>query len=520
MPIVLAPASGSTSTIYQAGGGTLVITGTISGAANLTKTGAGTLTLSGANTYSGDTTIGAGVLLLGNASAIPSGTGKGDVVVGSGGTLSTGDTNFSINGLSGSGLVQKTSSAGVADGGNPDTITIGNNDADGSFSGVLQGSVSGHELNIIKTGTGTQTFSGTNTYAGTTSIQNGTLSINTIKNLSTSSAIGAPTTAANGTIAIGSGATGATLKYTGSGDTTNRIIDLAGTTGGATIDQSGTGLLKFTSNLAATGGGDKTLTLQGSTAGSGEISGIIKDNSSSNITSVSKAGTGAWTLSGVNTYTGTTTISGGTLAIGAAGTNTGGSINTTSSIAVNGGGTLLLNGDGSGVATTRVKDTAAISLAGGTIKTSGASEFTGGTFAAPTGVGLGALTLTANSKLDFDGTKGLLAFGGFSDPSNFTLTIDNYIGAGGSTGLDRLIFAFANQTAADASLPDFAFTYDGTTVAAADTFIGNGLWEITPITAVPEPSTWIGGSLALAALAFSQRRRILSKLNSRLAVSR
>ena len=30
---------------------------------------------------------------------------------------------------------------------------------------------------------------------------------------------------------------------------------------------------------------------------------------------------------------------------------------------------------------------------------------------------------------------------------------------------------------------------------------------VTSVTAVPEPSTWIGGALALAALAYTQRRR-------------
>ncbi len=100
---------------------------------------------------------------------------------------------------------------------------------------------------------------------------------------------------------------------TGTGETTDRVINLAGTTGGATIDQSGTGLLDFTSNLTATGVGSKTLTLQGSTSGTGEIDGAIVNNSTTNKTSLVKAGTGTWTLAASNTYSGTTAVNAGAL---------------------------------------------------------------------------------------------------------------------------------------------------------------------------------------------------------------
>ena len=171
-------------------------------------------------------------------------------------------------------------------------------------SAILDGGVG-----LTKTSAGTVALSGANTYTGATAIQDGILSVNSIKSVSVgASALGATTTVANGTITLGATTTTGTLVYTGSGDTTDRVINLAGTTGGGTIDQSGTGLLKFTSNLTATGGGSKTLTLQGSTAGTGEIAGAIVDNSGTNKTSLSKSGTGTWNLSGNNTYTGTTTV--------------------------------------------------------------------------------------------------------------------------------------------------------------------------------------------------------------------
>lgn len=204
-----------------------------------------------------------------------------------------------------------------------------------TVSGIVSGAA---DLTIA--GSGTTVLSGANTYTGKTSINAGTLSINRIFGVSGgSSSVGAPTTAANGTIAIGSGSSSASLVYTGLATTTNRVIDLAGTTGGATLDQSGTGLLKFTSAFTASGAGSKTLTLQGSTAGSGEIAGAIVDNSGSNTTSLTKQGTGTWIVSGANTYSGGTNIAAGTLSFANGSLGSSGNINFTGNSALQWNGT-------------------------------------------------------------------------------------------------------------------------------------------------------------------------------------
>jgi autotransporter-associated beta strand protein len=113
----------------------------------------------------------------------------------------------------------------------------------------------------------------------------------------------------------GSGSTGA-LVYTGSGETSDRVLTFQGGFGspGMVIDQSGTGLLKLTSAPASVSTVSKTITLQGSTSGEGEISAVISNSGST--TSLIKTGTGKWTLSAANTYSGTSILREGTLAIG------------------------------------------------------------------------------------------------------------------------------------------------------------------------------------------------------------
>jgi len=67
-------------TVTTLGSGTVNFSGVVDGAFPLTKSGAGTLVLSGANTYSGDTFVNLGTLLVNNASG--SGTSTGTVNVG------------------------------------------------------------------------------------------------------------------------------------------------------------------------------------------------------------------------------------------------------------------------------------------------------------------------------------------------------------------------------------------------------------------------------------------------------
>jgi autotransporter-associated beta strand protein len=207
---------------------------------------------------------------------------------------------------------------------------------------------------------------------------------------------------------------------------------------------------------------------------------------------LNKTGTGTLTLTGTNTFTGATVVDQGTLL--ASGTS-GAALGTTSGITVNAGGTLQLG------ASNQINNTAGITLDGGTFAKGNFSEGAAGT------TGIGALTLSsADSHLDFGtGTVGILTFASF-DPSVdlLTLTIDNWTGTPGTVGngsTDRLIFA----TDQNANLSSFSFTgYNG----AMEIALAGGYYEIIPVSAVPEPSTYFAAAFALAAVLFQQRKRL------------
>jgi autotransporter-associated beta strand protein len=175
-----------------------------------------------------------------------------------------------------------------------------------TISGLI--SESGGSRDLTKSGYGTLILSASNTYTGITRILNGTLRVPTLNDAGSAGPVGT-----HATISLGSLSDFGVLEYTGSGEITNRVINLAGTTGGGGLVQSGTGLLKFTSDLTATGVGTKDLFLYGSSVGQGEFAGrIVNDNGT---TGVLKLGTGTWELSGNNSYTGATTVGEGTLLV-------------------------------------------------------------------------------------------------------------------------------------------------------------------------------------------------------------
>ncbi|MEZ7138014.1 beta strand repeat-containing protein, partial [Komagataeibacter sp. SM21] len=258
----------------------------------------------------------------------------GTLTVGQGGTLEVGGTDGIVadegnNGsyqfnLSG-GILQDTGSdltssvnATLVDG---TDSTVDTNGLNTTLSGVLSGSGSLTVSDTSGSGDGILTLAGSNSYTGTTAISGGTLQLGdggTTGDVSGSAAIHD-----NGTLAVdrsntltlsqaidGTGAlvqkgTGTTIlagsnSYTGTTTISSGTLQLGD--GGTTGDVSGSAAIHDNGTLAVDR--SNTLTLSQAIDGTGAL--------------VQK-GTGTTILAGTNTYTGVTTVSGGTLALSGTG---------------------------------------------------------------------------------------------------------------------------------------------------------------------------------------------------------
>jgi autotransporter-associated beta strand protein len=271
--------------------------------AGLNKIGSGSLLLTGVSTYSSNTSIGAGsIILAGGNNLLPVGTAVQLGANGNSGVLQLNGMNQSISGLvvGGSG----NASAVVAGTATPSTLTINYNVSGmtDSFPGTLGGSNTyQNNLALVTTGQGTVDLDNTNTYANGTTVTQGTL--------------------------IGSA--------TGSFGTGNLLVNPTGTTGTSTDtatvvsnnsfapsaivtvnSSSGTAIGNVTFNggseviAALTGNG--TVTLNGSLT-TGNTSSTTFSGNISGPGMLTVAGTGTFALTGSNTYTGGTNISSGVL---------------------------------------------------------------------------------------------------------------------------------------------------------------------------------------------------------------
>ncbi len=300
---------GSGGATFDTNGNTISLVGTIGGggAGGLTKTGSGTLTLNAAANWTGTTTVSGGSLVLGVANAV-----SPEVAITTGGTLDIAGLSPSFTSLTlGAGANSVADSAPAA---NAVAVTGRTNLTEGSVAPVLAG-----PTQVVKTGATTATLSNpANTYTGLTWVQNGTLALSRLANAGANSSLGAPT-GTDAEIFLGAGTATGTIQHTGTvASGTNRPIVLAGSTGGGAIDSgsSVSGLLSISGRAFSHNAGSKTLTLlgaNGTAVAPNLYGGNIEDGYGT--VALTKSGAGTWRLTGTNTYSGATTVTGGLLQI-------------------------------------------------------------------------------------------------------------------------------------------------------------------------------------------------------------
>ena len=374
---------------------------TFSGAGTLRKTGAGSV---GWGAGSATFALGAGSLIdvqegsFGCGFANENWTGNlSGLNVASGASFTGVEANVRVDALTGAGTI----SSGYP-GAGYQNFTFGVNGGGGTFSGILADSDTA-PANFVKAGSGTQALTGSNTYTGTTTVNGGTLSLGN-GTANTNLADGATVSIAFGTtvnlnftgtdtvgklIIDGQTLSGGTYSsstpvygsyFTGSGSLTvlNQSGTWTSTASGNWSDSS-----KWLTNVVATGT-DKTATFSAGTGSeaitvtldsSRDIANLAFSNANYTITGntltldstttlssisvasgntatissplagtadVEKSGVGTLTLSGGLSYSGTTTVVGGTLALQGGGG--GGSTYNGGSLSINGASTLRVNG--------------------------------------------------------------------------------------------------------------------------------------------------------------------------------
>ncbi|MDQ3843106.1 MAG: carbohydrate-binding domain-containing protein, partial [Bacteroidota bacterium] len=340
-----------------------------------------------------------------------SASGAGEIGGNGGNVTITGPAGVSIN----QDITANGGNGNIAMGGRGGDITINDGSAtvttaganDGQTGGVIAstggtGSPAGVGGDFIKTGIGTFNIAGTNTYTGNTTITAGTLRVSASVQASANGALGNSPNAVR--------LNGGNIEFNNL--TFSRAISL--TANGSRIDAYGSART-VSANISATG----TFTLEvGGTTASGAagqnltLSGTISNGTGT--LSLKKINNSTVIFSGVNSYTGLTTISSGTLTLGGAinGNNT-----IVGDITIN-GGTLNYNANSE-----QISNSSNITLSSGTYDLSARDEIigslamTGGSLAR----GTGNLTLSNPSSI----TGGTLTFSSVSSriSTNNTLTL-------------------------------------------------------------------------------------------------
>lgn len=446
-----------TNVTFNAASNNLTIAGSsrISGIFSLTKAGAGTLVLASSNSYSGGTIVNRGSILIQNTNAL--GTGK--VSLASNSFIhydgATGTVANAFHVTSGTGIIANTGGGTLTLAGTllHSGSTLGFQGGSYNVTGVITGSAANSDLYLSNAAV-TLSNPG-NDYNGTTTIYAGST-----LTLGLSNALPSRLTMIIGGIGETSGISNK-LNLNGRSLTMSSL-------------QSGTGGQNQILNSA---GISAMLTLTGTSVFSGAISG-------SDINLTVAAGSGDTViLGGANTYSGSTTVSGGTLSLGTTGSLT------SKSLTVTGGSTLLLGANNQLAGDTALSLFGKLSVGGGATRSS--QSFAG-------------VTLTGNSSIDFGAIGGTSSVSlGSLELNKNILNVFNWNGStlwgatSGTGGVGALTSLYTSSSLAHSDLSMINF-YSGGTISSG--FMGSGSISGNQIVPVPEPSAMAAAAILLLGL--------------------
>ncbi|MEO7297304.1 MAG: autotransporter-associated beta strand repeat-containing protein [Verrucomicrobiota bacterium] len=378
----------------------------ISGAGSLTKTGTGTLALSGANSFTGNLLVNAGILMPQNTAAL--GSTNGTTIIGSGARLDVNGLNLGAETIIVQGLGLGNAGA-IVNGGASQLnafrfVTLSNNT---TFGGINRwdiranptGSLMGNNFALTKTAGNTIYLVDLGSSGlGAININEGTLGFQG------TTTMGNPAS----TISVASGST-LSLSATGTNVLSKTMTMSTGRISNASGVNTFAGATSLTGSNTFDISSATTLSMNGAISGSG---------------SLWKLTTGTLIFNGTNSYTGGTVISAGTLQIGSGGfSGTLGSGNVTNN------GTLVFNRTNDFSVTNIFTGTGGITQNGtGAVTLSGNNSHAGSTV-----VNLGTLAVGSDKALG----SGVLNFNGnngsFRSANASTRTLTNELIIGGST---------------------------------------------------------------------------------------